>query len=275
MVRTVSRGVGFTALVAGVVVGVLLLGTYGAILGVLITMVGFQMLTRGVEGAPYIVAGISATAGLAVVAWKHGLTWTDMGLGRSTWVTGALWSLAIVVLVGGVIGIAGAVPGLRHLFADDRITEVSGAETARKALLDIPFGTVLIEEFAFRGVLLALGTIVWSTPWAVAWTSLLFGLWHISPALEMHDSHNATQGSSWVTVVGTVFFTGLSGVGFALLRIFTGSLFPPAALHWAANGTGVVVGWVVHNVTSRIVVHEDQHHDHGHDGDPRGTGASE
>jgi membrane protease YdiL (CAAX protease family) len=275
MARTVSRGVGFTALVSGVVVGVLILGTYGAILGVLITMVGFQMLTRGVEGAPYVVAGISATAGLAVVAWKHHLSWTDLGLGRSTWVTGLVWSLGIVVLVGTVIGIAGAVPGLRHLFADDRITEVSGAETARKALLDIPFGTVLIEEFAFRGVMLALVTTITSTLWAVVVTSVLFGLWHISPALEMHDAHNSTNGSSWVTVVGTVFFTGLSGVGFALLRIFTGSLFPPAALHWAANGTGVVVGWVVHNVTSRIVEREEHHHDHGPDADQRGTGSSE
>jgi membrane protease YdiL (CAAX protease family) len=273
MVRTVSRGFGFTALVSGVVVGVLILGTYGAILGVLITMVGFQMLTRGVEGAPYVVAGISATAGLAVLAWKHHLSWTDLGLGRSTWVTGLVWSLGIVVLVGTVIGIAGAVPGLRHLFADDRITEVSGAETARKALLDIPFGTVLIEEFAFRGVMLALVTTITSTLWAVVVTSVLFGLWHISPALEMHDSHNSTNGSSWVTVVGTVFFTGLSGVGFALLRIFTGSLFPPAALHWAANGTGVVVGWVVHNVTSRIVEREEHHH--GPDADQRGTGSSE
>ena len=268
MSRTVSRGVGFTALVAGVAVGVLLLGTYGAILGVLITMVGFQMLTRGVEGAPYIVAGVSATAGLALVAWKHGLSWTDIGLGRSTWVTGALWSVGIVVLVGTAIGIAGAVPRLHHLFADDRITEVSGAETARKALLDIPLGTVLIEEFAFRGVMLALVSTLTSTTWAVVVTSVLFGLWHISPALEMHDSHNATTGNSWITVVGTVFFTGLSGVGFALLRLFTGSLFPPAALHWAANGTGVVVGWVVHNVTTRIVeIEEHHHHDHDHDHD--------
>ena len=37
----------------------------------------------------------------------------------------------------------------------------------------------------------------------------------------------------------------LSGAGFALLRLYTGSLLPPAALHWAANGTGVVVGWFV------------------------------
>ena len=211
------------------------------------------------------MAGISATVGLAVVAWVHGLSWTDMGLGRSTWVTGLLWSLGIVLAVGAVIGDRRRHPRLQHLFADDRITEVSGAETARKALLDIPFGTVLIEEFAFRGVMLALVTSVTTTVWAVVVTSALFGLWHVSPALEMHDSHNATTGRSWITVVGTVFFTGLSGVGFAVLRLYTGSLFPPAALHWAANGTGVVVGWVVHNVTPRIV---DLEHD-----DPERGGA--
>jgi membrane protease YdiL (CAAX protease family) len=266
MVQTVSRGVGFTALVAGVVVGWLLLGTYGAIAGVLITMVGFQMLTRGVEGAPYIVAGISATVGIAFIGWRHGLSWTDVGIGRSTWVTGLLWSLGIVVVVGAVIGIAGSIPRLRHLFADDRVTEVSGPVTARKALLDIPFGTVLLEEFAFRGVMLALVTTLTGTTEAVVVTSVLFGLWHISPSLEMHDSHNAASGSSWTTVVGTVFFTGLSGVGFALLRLYTGSLFPPAALHWAANGTGVVVGWVVHNLTPRIIDVDEADDSDGSDG---------
>ena len=246
MAARIGRGIGFTLIVVGTLVGVFVGGTVGAIVGVLTMMVGFQALTRGVEGAPYIVAGIVTTAGLVVVAWRHHLTWTSLGLGRSTWVTGLLWSLAIIVVVGVVIGIAGGIPRLRHLFADERITEVSGLETARKALLDIPLGTVLIEEFAFRGVLLALGTILWSTPWAVVWTSVLFGLWHISPALEMHDSHQATSGTPRLTVAGTVLFTGLSGVGFALLRLYTGSLFPPAALHWASNGTGVVVGWFVH-----------------------------
>jgi len=241
----ISRGVGAACLVAGALVGVFVGGTVGAIVGVLVMMLGFQALTRGVDGAPYITAGVVTTAGLVLVAWRHGLSWTSLGIGHTTWVTGALWSLGIVLAVGTVIGIAGGIPRLHHLFADERITEVSGAVTARKALLDIPFGTVLIEEFAFRGVLLALGTLAWGTPWAVAWTSVLFGLWHISPALEMHDSHAARDGASWLTVVGTVLFTGLSGAGFALLRLYTGSLLPPAALHWAANGTGVVVGWFV------------------------------
>jgi membrane protease YdiL (CAAX protease family) len=241
----VSRGAGATCLVVGALVGVFVGGTVGAIVGVLLMMVGFQALTRGVEGGPYITAGVVTTAGLVLVSWRHGLSWSSLGLGHTTWITGAIWAAGIVLAVGTVIGIAGGIPRLHHLFADERITEVSGAVTARKALLDIPLGTVLIEEFAFRGVLLALGTLVWGTPWAVAWTSLLFGLWHISPALEMHDSHAARQGASWITVVGTVLFTGLSGAGFALLRLYTGSLLPPAALHWAANGTGVVVGWWV------------------------------
>ena len=242
----ISRGVGAACLVAGALVGVFVGGTVGAIVGVLVMMLGFQALTRGVDGAPYITAGVVTTAGLVLVAWRHGLSWTSLGIGHTTWVTGALWSLGIVLAVGTVIGIAGGIPRLHHLFADERITEVSGAVTARKALLDIPFGTVLIEEFAFRGVLLALGTLAWGTPWAVAWTSVLFGLWHISPALEMHDSHQATTGTPWLTVAGTILFTALSGVGFAALRLFTGSLLPPAAMHWASNGTGVVVGWFVH-----------------------------
>ncbi|MDA8434836.1 MAG: type II CAAX endopeptidase family protein [Actinomycetales bacterium] len=249
MVRTVGRGLGAAALVGGVVIGSLVGGTVGAIVGVLITMIGFQTLTRGVEGAPYIVAGVSATVGIVFVAWRHHLTWTDIGLGRASWVTGLLWSLGIVLVVGAVVGTAGSIPRLHHLFADQRLTQVSGAVTTRRVLLDIPFGTVLIEELAFRGVMLALVTSLTSALWAVVVTSVLFGLWHIGPALEMHDSHDARTGASWSTVVGTVIVTGLSGVGFALLRLYTGSLFPPAALHWAGNGTGVVVAWFVHRLT--------------------------
>jgi uncharacterized protein len=247
MVKTVSRTLGAVVLVVGVVVGAFVGGTVGAIVGVSLAMVGFQALTRGVEGGPYIAAGVATTAGLAYTAWIHHLSPTDIGLGRSTWITGALWSLGFVVVIGAGIGIAGRVPRLRHLFQDDRVTQVSGAVTARRVLLDIPFGTVLIEEFAFRGVMLALVTnLTHSTVWAVAVTSVLFGLWHVSPALEMHDAHQQATGASWTTVASTVLFTGLSGVGFAVLRLFTGSLLPPSAVHWAANGSGVVVGWFVH-----------------------------
>lgn len=237
---------GATALVAGVLSAFFVPGDFGAMLGVILAMVGFQFLTRRVQGAPYVVAAVTTTIGLVLIAWKHGLTWTQLGLGRQTWLTGALWALVIVLVVGAVIGIAGGVPRLHKYFADERVADADGLETTRKVLLDIPFGTVLIEEFAFRGVLLAIGIELWGTVWAVVWTSVLFGLWHILPALEMHDAHTEATGHVLTTVGSTVLFTGLSGVGFAMLRIWTGSLFPPSALHWASNGTGVVVGFFVH-----------------------------
>jgi membrane protease YdiL (CAAX protease family) len=199
-----------------------------------------------VEGVPYVAAALFTTAGLVLVAWVHDLSMAQLGLAWSTWIPGLLWSLAIVLVVGAVIGLAGSMRRTRHLFADERITEVSGLTTARRALVDIPFGTVLIEEFAFRGVLLALTIDMYGTVGGVALTSFLFGLWHISPSLEMHESHTATSGSVVPTVISTVVFTALGGVMFAVLRLYTQSLFPPSALHWAMNGTGVVVGWFVH-----------------------------
>jgi membrane protease YdiL (CAAX protease family) len=244
-VKVLSRTAGGLALVAGIVMGTWLLGTIGAMAGVILAMLGFQALTRGVEGQRYVSAALITTAGLIVIGWTHGVTLAQLGLGRSTWVTGIIWSVGIIVAVGAVIGIAGGMPRFHKYFADDRVSEADGVLTSRRVLLDIPFGTVLVEEYAFRGLLLALMTTQWGVVWAVALTSVLFGLWHIGPALEMHSAHQEATGHVLVTVASTVLFTGLSGVGFALLRLFTGSLFPPSALHWAANGTGVVVGFFV------------------------------
>lgn len=246
-----GRAVAATLLVIGVVLGVLLFGDAGAIVGVVVAMIGFQGLTRGVEGVPYVAAALATTGGLIAIAWTHGLSPSELGLGPLTWITGLVWSAGIVLVVGAGIGIVGGIPRTRHLFADERVTEVSGLTTARRALLDIPFGTVLVEEFAFRGVLFALCADLWGTTTAIVLTSVLFGLWHISPSLEMHDAHTVTTGSPIPTILSTVLVTGLGGVGFALLRVVTGSLFPPAALHWAMNGSGVVVGWFVHRTGPR------------------------
>ena len=147
-----GRAVAATFLVIGVVLGVLLFGDAGAIVGVVVAMIGFQGLTRGVEGVPYVAAALATTGGLIAIAWTHGLSPSELGLGPFTWITGLVWSAGIVVVVGAGIGIVGGIPRARHLFADERVTEVSGLTTARRALLDIPFGTVLVEEFAFRGV---------------------------------------------------------------------------------------------------------------------------
>ena len=46
------------------------------------------------------------------------------------------------------------------------------------------------SSYAGEFVAIALMIQQWGTVWAVVWTSVLFGLWHVMPALEMHDSHS-------------------------------------------------------------------------------------
>ena len=63
------------------------------------------------------------------------------------------------------------------------------------ALVVIPFGTVVLEEIAFRSVLW--GMLARHQPqWAVlATTSVLFGLWHVLPALHVGSEHRGVSGA--------------------------------------------------------------------------------
>jgi membrane protease YdiL (CAAX protease family) len=83
---------------------------------------------------------------------------------------------------------------------------------------------------------------------ATALTSVLFGLWHVLPALDVLGTSTAiNQGGQppgrrrvVLTVLGTVAFTALAGVVFGELRRRSGSIVAPMLLHWATNGLAVV-----------------------------------
>jgi uncharacterized protein len=241
----VRRVVGALLVGAGVLVGVAPGGVHWAVAGVIIMMVGFQMLTLRTSGVAYVAGALLAVAGLSALSVRHHLSLAELGLGPHTWVRGAIWALAILVVVSIAMGIAGGWPRIARLFADDRVTGSSGRVAARRALFDIPLGTVLVEEFAFRGVMFALLLESHGTAAAVVVTSVLFGLWHVAPSFELHASHEAVTGQAWTTILGTVVFTGLAGVIFAMLRVWTSNLLPPAALHWSVNAGAVIAGWFV------------------------------
>ena len=173
--HVLGRLTALIALILGVVGGTLVGGTVGGIVGVLVAMMGFQGLTYGTDGWKYVSGALATTGGLALIAWKHGVNAVDMGLSHHTWLTGAIWSVGLIAGVGIVIGLAGRHPKTQPLFADER-NDTSGVVAARRALLDIPFGTVLVEEFAFRGVMLALVSVLYGNLWAVVITSILFGV---------------------------------------------------------------------------------------------------
>jgi membrane protease YdiL (CAAX protease family) len=91
------------------------------------------------------------------------------------------------------------------------------------------FGTAVVEEAVFRGVLLKPES-GWS---ASIVTSILFALWHPFQTIFYHPLW-ATFAWVWWFLLGA----GLLGLACARLTLATRSLWPAIVLHWA-----VAAGW--------------------------------
>jgi membrane protease YdiL (CAAX protease family) len=215
--------------------------------GVLAILVATNLLLSGaVPSWAYIPAILGAAAGAVFVARTGGATLDDLALAP----THARRSLLVGLVIGGLIA-AGvfaslALPGARSFFVDDRAAGLGVGGLAYQALVRIPLGTALGEELLFRGVALGVGLRRWSLGVAVAGSSALFGLWHILPALDSHSSNNvATEVPAPLLVLATVGITGLAGVAFSWLRIWTGHVAAPIVAHAALNSSALVAAAVV------------------------------
>jgi membrane protease YdiL (CAAX protease family) len=193
-----------------------------------------------------LVLGPASAAWLLLIARRAGLSWRELGLGAGTWRRGLAWAGAVIGAVALVFAAAAALPLTRGLFRDSRYRLDLG-NALLTAFVLIPVGTVLFEEVAFRGVLWGLLKKGRRELTATAVSSALFGLWHVLPALGFNTDNQAIgeavgRGTSGevISVLGTVLFTGLSGVIFCELRRRSGSLLASAGLHWATNGLGVL-----------------------------------
>ena len=76
-------------------------------------------------------------------------------------------------------------------FHDERMTDLSGGPTDVPGPVEVPFGTVLLEEIAFRAVLFSMLVRRFGLVWGVVVSSLLFGLWHILPSIGTHEQNPA------------------------------------------------------------------------------------
>ncbi len=190
------------------------------------------------------VTGPAVAVLLLAIGRSAGLSWADLGLGRGAVLRGLLWGGAAVALVAAVYGIGVSVPASRRWFLDAR-HRVGPARAARRALLVVPLGVVVLEEVAFRSVLWGLVEVGRGALVVAVVTSVLFGVWHVLPAIDGARA-NAGEGDSARRadvirqVAGTVAFTTLAGIVFAVLRQQSGSLVAPFLLHWATNGLGIL-----------------------------------
>lgn len=189
------------------------------------------------------VANLAATTVLVVAARCGGVTWPELGLDRRHAGTGIRWGVAGLTLAAAGYGVALAVPTLRGMLAGAASGEPAGTVLLRIAVL-VPLGTVLCEELAFRGVLLALARRVLGSGTAVAFVSVVFGLWHVRSAQVP-----GSAAGGLLPIIGVVVLTTIGGLLFGWLRLRGRSLLAPVGLHLGINSAGLAAATAASRLT--------------------------
>jgi uncharacterized protein len=229
-------------------------GRFGLALGLVVALAvaGNAVINLLIPSPVYIPAALLLAVLAVLVAVRvGGCDAGDLGLDREQLGHGFRLGAAVAALFALVLAVGAALPVTRDLFADRRVDPYSVTLLLYHTLLRIPLGTVVLEETLFRGVLLGLALRRWSPRVAVAFSSVLFGLWHLLPARGVSGFNpvvaTASQGTlrQVLVILLAVAATALAGVVFCWLRLRAHSLAAPAVLHLAGNSLAYLLAWTV------------------------------
>ena len=220
--------------------------TSAALVVVLVSLVVVNVWVHVGPRRAHLVTGPLGAVALLGVGRVAGLSWASLGLSVSQLLPGLAYGAAAAGAIALVYVVGMAIPLTRRAFLDTRY-QIPMRAAVLMSLVTIPLATVVFEEVAFRSVLWGLLEADHGTAVATALTSVLFGLWHVLPALDVTGTSTAISDGGrpprrrvLLTILGTVLFTALAGVVFAELRRRSDSLVAPVLLHWATNGLAVV-----------------------------------
>ena len=218
------------------------------LLGTFVLLAAVTLLNNAAAPGLYVLWACLAIVGLALMARADGLHRRDWGFGP---VTGrAARAAAVLAAVTAAALLVGTqLPGVAGAYADERVVGMGAGEVLYAALVRVPVGTALLEEVAFRGVLLAMLTRRYGTAWGVVGSSVAFGAWHLLPSLGL-AAGNAAIGSALgahplvASGIGMVA-AGLAGAFLCLLRIRYDHLVAPLAVHGTANSLAYLLAWLM------------------------------
>ncbi|GAA3137302.1 CPBP family intramembrane glutamic endopeptidase [Streptosporangium carneum] len=237
-------------------------GARAALAGAVAVLAAANVLNNRVAPRMAPLTSTLTVGALLALARRHGVSWSEMGFRERS--RGLLIGGLLASAVAGVYSVGIAVPATRRFFRDERALSLSRARAIEEALLQVPFGTVLLEEVGFRGVVHALVARTHGTATATAVSSALFGLWHVLPAIDMMAANPAlsrlasgeapqdgeagadrapdprggpSAGEVARVVAGSVAATAVAGVFFCELRR-RGGLAAPSLFHFATNSLG-------------------------------------
>lgn len=123
----------------------------------------------------------------------------------------------------------------RSWLANQPLASLGNADAFTQIFVRIPVFTVLIEEAFFRGVLHAALIALYPVEIAIWLGAGLFGLWHIGPGVEQ-AAERSVRDRAFHTAL-TVVATTVGGAFLVWLRVETGSIWAPVAVHASINMT--------------------------------------
>ena len=215
---------------------------------VVILAVANAMSNRVLQAWMYVPWNL-AVAALLVWLARHYVG--NAGLGLGEWRRGLRFGMVLVVVTTAVLLMGLAMPAVNKLFEDKRV-ETGVGTVIYQALIRIPLGTVVLEEIAFRSVLPGLFAKRAGTVRGSFYASILFGLWHVLPALNInnvnpvaHDVFGSGVGGKTVAVLFAVVGTTLAGLWLCLIRYRARSVFASMLGHVATNSIGFTIAWFV------------------------------
>ncbi len=213
------------------------------------------MANRVLPDWAYVPWNLSIAAIVVAIAVKtDGQRARTMGLARKALPAGlrvgAVFSLGLIAIY--AVGLT--IPWTRPLFLDER-ADIPFIDMFYKVAIEVPFGTVLLEEVSFRGVLPAMfASRIRQGPrsrvTADACAAGLFGLWHILPSWNVNDVNPLFRDilpdavGQAAGIVGGVLLTAIAGMGLSWMRNRSDSVLAPAMLHSTSNGVGSALAWV-------------------------------
>jgi membrane protease YdiL (CAAX protease family) len=198
----------------------------------------------------YIPFNLALLAVTLIIARRAGTTWTSMGLRRDRAARGLKVGIVIVAAI--VIGMAIAltVPAFNDVFRDERFIESSIGLLLFHALIRIPLGTALYEEVLFRGVIFGMLVRRYSPITAAVWSSVLFGLWHVLPVLDVirtnpAGSHFSGAPGVAIAVIAGVISTFVAGLVLLWIRLYANSTLASVLVHIGTNSTAIIAAILV------------------------------
>lgn len=184
--------------------------------------------------APVVTGVIGATVALAA-GMIFGFD--RVGLTGGSSAIALAWGGATVLGISAIGAVMMSRAELRRQLTDPRLADLSRGEAFGQIFIRIPVFTALIEEAFFRGVLHAALMALYPVEVAIWLGAGLFGLWHIGPGVDQAQAGEKSGWASAAHTAATVVITTVAGAFLVWLRVETGSIWAPVAVHAGINMT--------------------------------------